>query len=154
MELNIRENGKLEFNDCRIIFRNFSGVGSKFNREGDKNFAIVIPDTDCADMLANAGWNVKMKPALDEGDMPRMNLPVKVKFNDHGPNVYLQTGATRIKLTEENVGMLDKLDVERIDCDIRPYDWEVNGNKGRSAYLDAMLFVQRCDRFAADMSVQ
>ena len=53
------------------------------------------------------------------------------------------------KLDEESIGCLDNIDIESVSMDIRPYDWEVNGRTGRTAYLQSMEVVQRIDRFAA-----
>ena len=139
----------LQIDDARIIYRNFSGVGGKYNREGDRNFAVVIPDEELADKLVEKGWNVKIKPARDEGDIPFMYLPVKVKFNDRGPAVYLQTGNKRNKLDEASIDCLDNVDIMCVDLDIRPYDWVVNGKEGRTAYLQSIKVVQEIDRFAA-----
>jgi hypothetical protein len=33
--------------------------------------------------------------------------------------------------------------------DVRPFDWEVNGNTGRTAYLQSIKVTQEIDRFAA-----
>lgn len=139
----------LQIDDARIIYRNFAGVGGKYNREGDRNFAVVIPDEELADKLVEKGWNVKIKPARDEGDIPFMYLPVKVKFNDRGPAVYLQTGNKRNKLDEASIDCLDNVDIMGVDLDIRPYDWVVNGKEGRTAYLQSIKVVQEIDRFAA-----
>lgn len=150
MELTFAPRGILQINDARIIYRNFSGEGSKFNREGDRNFALVIPEEEIADALAKEGWNVKVKPPRDEGDSPFMFLPVKVKFNDRGPNVYLVSGRRKVKLDEDSISMLDNVDIAGVNLDVRPYDWEVNGKTGRTAYLQGMEVIQELDRFAAD----
>ena len=151
MNITFAPRGILQIDDAIIIFRNFSGVGSKFNREGDRNFAVIIPDQEIADALIEEGWKVKIKPPREDGDDPVMYLPVKIKFNDRGPNVYLKTGDAMNKLDEESIGCLDDVDILSADMDIRPYDWEVNGKTGRSAYLQSIRITQRInDRFAEE----
>ena len=138
----------LQIDDARIIYRNFAGRGDKYNREGDRNFAALIPDEEIADELTRRGWNVKVKPPREEGDTPFMYLPVKVKFNDRGPSVYLRTGRVQNRLEEEDIGRLDRIDIIGVDLDIRPYDWEVNSKTGRTAYLQSICVTQDVDRFA------
>ena len=77
-----------------------------------------------------------------------MHLPVKVKFNDRGPTVYLKSGSALNKLDEESINCLDHVDILGVDLDIRPYDWEVNGKAGRTAYLQSIHVTQQVDRFA------
>ena len=149
MHITFAPRGILQIDDARIIYRNFSGAGSKYNREGDRNFAVVIPEKEMADALIAEGWNVKVKPPRDEDEDPFMFLPIKVKFNDRGPNAYLQTGAKMNRLDEESIACLDDVDIISVDMDVRPYDWEVNGKAGRTAYLQSIKVVQEVDRFAA-----
>ena len=149
MNITFAPRGILQIDDASIIYRNFAGVGSKFNREGDRNFAVRIPDTELADKLVEEGWNVKIKDPKEEGDLPFMFLPVKIKFNDRGPVVYLKTGRNMVKLVEESISCLDNIDILGVDLDIRPYDWEVNGKTGRTAYLQSICVTQDIDRFAA-----
>ena len=148
MPVTIAPRGILQIDDARLVYRNFSGAPSKFNREGDRNFAVVIPDEETKDALIEEGYNVKIKPPRDEDDSPFMYLPVKVKFNDRGPNVYLQTGRVKNRLDEESISCLDRIDIVGVDLDVRPYDWEVNGKQGRTAYLQSMHVMQEIDRFA------
>ena len=141
--------GILQIDDAKIIFKNFEGRGDKFNRAGDRNFSLLIEDPNTADALVKEGWNVKIKPGRDEDEEPFMRLPVKVKFTEYGPNVYLRTGDRVNKLDEESISCLDDIDIESVNMDIRPYDWEVNGRTGRTAYLQSMEVIQRIDRFSA-----
>ena len=149
MHITFAPRGILQIDDARIIYRNFSGAGSKYNREGDRNFAVIIPEKEMADALIAEGWNVKIKPPRDEDDDPFMFLPVKVKFNDRGPNAYLQTGKKMNRLDEESIACLDDVDIISVDMDVRPYDWEVNGKAGRTAYLQSIKVTQEIDRFAS-----
>lgn len=151
MKITFAPRGILQIDDARLVFKNFAGRADKFNREGDRNFAIIIPDEDMANELINLGWNVKIKPPREDGDDPFMYLSVKVKFNDRGLNVYLVTGHNQNRLDEESISCLDNVYMSSVDLDIRPYDWEINGKTGRSAYLQSMRVVQDItDRFAED----
>lgn len=147
MKVTFAPRGILQIDDAVIIFKNFAGKGDKFNREGDRNFSIRIDDRELADELIAEGWNVRIKEREDE-DVPRMHLPVKVKFNDRGPAAYLTAGNAKVKLDEDSIECLDNIDILSVDLDIRPYDWEVNGKTGRTAYLQAIHVTQRVDRFA------
>ncbi len=148
MKISFGPKGILQIDEARIIYRNFSGAPSKFNREGDRNFAVVINDEEIKDALIEEGWNVKIKAPREEGDEPFMYLPVKIKFNERGPKVYLKSGKATNRLDEESVDCLDHVDIVSVDMDIRPYDWEVQGKTGRTAYLQSIWVTQEVDRFA------
>lgn len=157
MEINFRERNIVEINDAKIIFRNFEGRADKFNHAGNRNFAVVIPNRELADKLINdtnehdVGWNVKIREAGDDYEDDFMYLPVKVRFNNRGPAVYLENAATgrRTKLNEDTIALLDNVDILSVDLDIRPYDDVVNGKPFRAAYLQAILVRQNVDRFAS-----
>lgn len=144
--------GILQIDDARLIFKNFSGRQTQYNREGDRNFSILIEDEELANQLIEDGWNVKVREPRDEGDLPLMHLPVKVKFNERGPKVRLQSGANRVLLDEESISLLDNAYLISCDLDIRPYDWVIqegtkNEKRGRTAYLQSILATQEVDRF-------
>ena len=150
MNVTFAPRGILQIDDARIIYRNFSGVGSKYNREGDRNFAVVIPNQEIADELIKEGWNVRIKPPREEDEEPFMYLPVKIKFSDRGPNCYLRSGKIQTKLTESTIGCVDDIDILSVDLDLRPFDWDVNGKTGRTAYLQSIRVTQKIDRFAQE----
>ena len=123
-----------------------------YNREGDRNFSVVIPNRDIADELIDAGWNVKVKPPREDGDEPFIHLPVKIKFNGRGPIVYIRSGKAMVKLDEDTIDQLDNISILSVDLDIRPYDWDINGKRGRTAYLQSICVTQEVDRFAEKYS--
>ena len=141
------ERGILQIEDARIIYRNYAGIGSKYNRDGDRNFAVIIPNQEIADELIADGWAVKIKPPRDDYDSPFMYLPVKVKFNNRGPAAYVKSGNSVQRLNKDTIGMLDEIDIQSVDMDLRAYDWEVNGKTGRSTYLQAINLIPNIDTF-------
>lgn len=144
----------LQIDDAKFAWRpNFSGEEGQYNRKGERNFSIVIPNEEIANALMEdknefgVGWNVKIKPPREEGDRPFMYMNVKVKFNGRGPKIRLITNGHTNFLNEDTVGMLDHIDIARIDLDIRPYDDEFNGKPFRTAYLQEICVVQEVSRF-------
>lgn len=167
MEITFAPNGIVQIDDARIIYKNFSGAGDKFNREGDRNFTLVIPNMELADLLMNdknkygVGWNVKIKEPREEGDEPFIKLLVKVKFpkdqdadmKDRGPFIYLVSNGRKKRLTESTVSILDRISISKVDLDIRPYDDTINGKPFRAAYLQGIKVYQNItDRFAEEES--
>lgn len=157
MKLTIAPNGNLQIDDARLTYMNFEGRKDQFNRNGDRSFAVIIPNQEIADILLSdenqygKSWNVHIKPPKEEGDNVFIYLPVKVKFGRKPPRIYLRSGAARTVLTESNVGILDTTDIDHVDLDIRPYDGDGAGLGGpfRAAYLDSMEVFQNVDRFEA-----
>lgn len=124
----------------RIVFRNFSGKEGQYNREGDRNFAVLLDD-NVANTMAEDGWNVKwLKPREDaeEGDADQAYLQVSVNFKGRPPRIVIITSRGRTNLDENTIEMLDWADIQNVDLIVRPYEWNVNGKTGIKAYLQSI----------------
>jgi hypothetical protein len=143
----------------RIIFRNFAGKEGQYNRAGDRNFGVILPNDVAEAMLAD-GWNVKyLKPRED--DEEETETPwVSVSLNfDKGrpPKVMLVTTRGRTAMDEDSIEMLDWADIVNVDLIVRPYTWEVNGRTGIKAYLQSMYVTieeDELERKYAEMDAQ
>ena len=131
-----------------IIWKNFSGERDKFN-PGKRGFSVVIDDAVMADELKQEGWNVKERP-LQEGADPseqEWTLPVKLNMNRY-TQVWLIVGNHKTLLDENTVAQLDVVDIVNCDISIRPYEWEMGGRTGITAYVDSMYVTIRENKFA------
>lgn len=124
--------------DARLIFRNFSGKEGQYNREGDKNFAVVLDPATAERMLAD-GWNVKVLSGREEGDEDTFYIQVSVNFKNRPPRVVLITDKKRTNLADDTVDVLDWVDIRTVDLIARGYDWVVGDKAGTKAYLQSMF---------------
>lgn len=165
----------LTFEGAKIVFRNFAGVGNQFNREGARNFSIVIPSLEAAMALYEAGWNVGVKAQKQEDkdaikaasgfkekvqilsdrgvlDEALFHLKTTVNFNSKKPaEIFLVTemGRKPLKLDENTVAQLDLADIVSCDIIVSPYAWTSPRGSGITAYLKTMYVLIRQDPFAA-----
>jgi hypothetical protein len=125
--------------DARITYLNFRGEGGQFNREGDRNFAVIL-EPEVARKMEADGWNIKWRAAREEGEEDTPILSVSVNYSNRPPRIVMISSKGRTHLGEDLVEMLDYVDRELVDLVIRPYDWgPINGKSGRKAYLRTMF---------------
>jgi hypothetical protein len=124
--------------DAQLIFRNFAGKEGQYNREGDRNFAVILSE-EMAEVLEADGWNVRHLAPREEGDPETPYITIAVNFKNRPPRVTMLTSTTRTQLDEASVEVLDWADIAVADLIARSYDWSVNGKTGVKAYLQTLF---------------
>ena len=164
----------LEVAGAEIIFRNFAGRETDYNKEGDRNFSVVIPDPTQAIELFNQGWNVQIRPKdkdtravmkdachsfaeridflQQRGELEDaiFHLKVNVSWKKVAPKIWLIRNTTNRKelMSESNVGTLDKAEIENIDLVINPSRWNKGGRSGYMAFLKEAYITIKESSFA------
>ena len=143
------ENRTLNIENAHIMFKNFSGKGDQFNRQGDRNFCIRIDDPELAQQLKAEGWNIRQFRPDEDGNPGAYYIQVKVSYKVIPPKVFMIAGKKKTLLDEDGIDTLDFAEIRSADVIITPYHWEVNGKSGVKAYLKTMYVVIEQDAFAA-----
>lgn len=138
--------------NARLMWKNFSGAESEYNAAGDRNFCVVL-DPQTAQEMREEGWNVKELPPRpdfeDEEPLEYIKVKLSYRFEERAPLVVRINGRNRVNLTERTVSSLDWDEIENVDLEIRPYNWEKGSRKGVTAYLKSMYVTVKEDRLAA-----
>lgn len=126
---------------AKIKFKNFEGRVTEYNKNGNREFSLVIENEEDALKLQEIGWKVKPKE-LRDGSIQYL-LPVEASFkrvpNIKPMKVVQVTSKNQIILNEETIGNLDYADILNIDLTVRPYCWgPVQGKYGVKAFLQEM----------------
>lgn len=127
----------VRIDNAKLVLVDFSGMKNRYGNA--REFGVKIDDETAARKLRELGFNVK-----SWADMTFIKVKVGGK---HFPTIYIRDGEENRMLSPNEFGRIDNMRIDRADLDIRPYDWNVNGNTGRSAYLDTMLIYPHADRF-------
>jgi hypothetical protein len=143
-QLTRRRPSNVMLEDAHVLFKNFAGREGQYNREGDRNFVLVLPE-DLAVQMTKDGWNVKRFKEKYEDREPDYYVEVAVGYGRIPPKVVLISSGpepgtqVRNDLPEELVGILDEVEWEKCDVIVRPYSWEVSGKTGIKAYLNKIF---------------
>lgn len=135
------ERNTVLFENAEMIFRNFAGKEGQYNKEGDRNFCIVLPEDLAAQMSAD-GWNIKRLKPRPGDEVGNPYLQVSVGFKIRPPRVVVVTSAGRVDVHEDEMELLDWVDIKKVDLVIRPYHWGPIGPEkktGTKAYLKSLF---------------
>lgn len=143
-----RANNNIIIENARLIFKNFAGEQTKYNRAGNRNFCVIL-DHEVARDLLDDGWNVRYLNPREDEDEPTPYLQVAVAFGNIPPKITMISGKTKTPINEDTIDTLDYAEIANVDLIIRPYNWEVNGKTGVKAYLKTMYVEIEQDVFAS-----
>lgn len=133
-----RNDGTLIMEGARIVFRNFQGAEGMYNREGDRNFCVLLED-DVAEAMKEDGWNIKRLKPRDDAEQGTAYIQVSVGFKGRPPRMVMITSKGQVILDEDSCVLLDWADIANVDLIIRPYHWNVSGRTGVKAYLKSIF---------------
>ena len=141
--------------NARIVFRNFAGKEDMYNRQGDRNFCVLL-DPVVAQQMSEDGWNIKTLKSKEEGVDDQPYIQVSVAFKGKPPRMVMISSQGRTEIDESACEMFDWVDIKVADLVIRPYEWVVNGKSGVKAYLKSLFLTideDELDRKYADVPV-
>lgn len=145
--------------NTRLMFPNFSGAPDRFNQTPKPNASIVVPP-EMVQGLTDRGFRIRHLDAREgfEDDNGLDLLVVRASYGGRGdPKIVLlmaEDGAppqewSRRLLSSEEVGELDRLDIDYVDITFTPYEF-----RGfTSAYIDSMYVVCRPDRLMSKYGI-
>lgn len=136
------------FDDAKIVLKRFSGKADAFNKEGDRDFAVLLAEDLALDMHEE-GWAIKRFKPDEDNALGQAFIKVAVAFANFPPRITMITSKGKTPIDESTIALLDIAEIARVDMVITPYNWSMpNGTSGVKAYLKSMYVTIREDEFA------
>lgn len=135
--------------DAKIIFKNFSGRGDTYNREGNRIFCLILDNEELYSWAEEHGWPIKHRGAEDEDGYDYIKVEVSYKFDSVSPRVVFIKDGVKTEIDENGIGALDWADIIKADIMIRNRTWKYNGKEGYKPQLSAIyaeLYVDPLER--------
>lgn len=138
-----------------LWWRNMQGSATPVSPAGVRSFAIRLDD-DIAQQLVEEGWTcIAFKPK-DKNDPDSPILPrfkIKMRFDSPmPPKIYIANsdGTRRTEVDESYLDdqNIDSRGIEWCDIAVNPYNWNVRGDSGCSAYLSELTIKLKEGAFA------
>jgi hypothetical protein len=151
--------------DAKLLsmpFRNFEGRTSEYNATGEKEFGVVIEDSELAQQMAADNWTVKTITNRDGKDYlygikvdgeDLHWVKIKVKYRDNKgnptipPKVLIRTANNEIEYEEDDLRSLDTADLMDVDLRINIRRKTANGKTYTTGYLNTMKATLLDDSF-------
>lgn len=129
----------LVIRNAQLVFKDFEGKLTKYNKRGDKSFCVVIDDHDFARRLTAEGWNVKQFKPRDEYDSdPDYYINVRVSFESRFPPeiAIINEDGSLAQMNEDSVSVLDHSYISSADVSINAHHWfNDEGKENVKGYL-------------------
>lgn len=114
--------------DAKIIFKNFKGEETAYNKKGDRNCVVVFKEEqkDMAEEMLRLGWPIKRKEGYNDPDAVEYHMKAKLKYDlpqNLKPKVFFVNpdDGQRLEVPEENVEELDRTWFGKADITIRAF---------------------------------
>lgn len=135
----------LIIDDTVLFYKNFAGRETSYNRLGNKNFCVAIPDKNWAEALQLIGWNVKKT----END--KYILPVSVRLPSKPPEPIISIASkingelrqTTYKV-DDDLSALDSMNLKNVMIKIVGREYTYNNKTGIKAELESLWAEDVC----------
>jgi hypothetical protein len=126
--------------DAQLLFPNFSGAPTEYNKAGDRNACVLIDDALAA-RLADIGWNIRIGKSSDPDVVPGKFISFTVKTDSKfPPRLWLVRPGRRPELmAPEEYNILDFARFQSVSLKINQYIWQEKPQKV-SGFLEEGFF--------------
>jgi hypothetical protein len=147
---------QITIRDAALMWRNFEGRETKFKPAGPdaRSFNVVLTQEQYEEFHAG-GLNVRMKDAREEydEDEPLYTLQIAVGYKQRPPRVVMITSSSRVNLGEDSVGVVDWVDIGKVDLIFRCAHWDTAGKTGIKCWLKTMFITINEDELEMEYGI-